>query len=295
MLIAGGICLAFLGLSNFIAGFWAISQFESVGRFQDVLSGIVEMNAGERTIILVMQGVIAGSTFVLGPILYYITYERKPVSVVSPRPIQDVLELLWPLMMIPVFLPALELIVEWNKGMQLPGFLHGLEQWAFDKERQLDELTKQITDFSSVGQFLLGMLVIALLTGIGEELLFRGTIQPLMFRATGNWHAAIWITAIIFSAIHVQFYGFVPRMLLGVLFGYLYWWSGNIWVPILGHFMNNGLTVALLYLHKTGAVAIDPDQMPDVPIPAIIASAAIGGLALWRFRERYFVRVKSEG
>jgi membrane protease YdiL (CAAX protease family) len=198
------------------------------------------------------------------------------------------------MLLIPVFLPVLELIVEWNKGMDLPVFMDGIEKWAFDKEQQLDELTRQITNFTSVGQFLIGLIVIGLLTGIGEELLFRGTLQPLMFRATGNWHAAIWLTAIIFSAIHVQFYGFVPRLLLGVLFGYLYYWSGNMWVPILGHFMNNGLTVTMLYLHKAGAISLDPEKIPDVPIAALLGSVAIGGIALWRFRERYFVRVNSE-
>ena len=99
--------------------------------------------------------------------------------------------------------------------------------------------------------------MIAILPAIGEELVFRGMLQPELQRATGNIHAAIWISAIMFSAIHLQFFGFVPRMLLGVMFGYLYYWSGNIIIPMLAHFVNNGFSLLMVYLYQLEIISID--------------------------------------
>ena len=90
--------------------------------------------------------------------------------------------------------------------------------------------------------------MIAIIPAIGEELLFRGVIQRIFTRWTRSNHWGIWIAAILFSALHMQFYGFVPRMLLGVLFGYLLVWSGSMWLPIIAHFLNNALAVIAMYM-----------------------------------------------
>ena len=90
--------------------------------------------------------------------------------------------------------------------------------------------------------------MVAVLPAIGEELLFRGIVQRMFVRITKNIHWGIWISAILFSAMHMQFYGFIPRMLLGALFGYLLVWSGSMWLPILGHFLNNGIAVVATFL-----------------------------------------------
>ncbi|HAZ23715.1 MAG TPA: CPBP family intramembrane metalloprotease domain-containing protein, partial [Algoriphagus sp.] len=86
-------------------------------------------------------------------------------------------------------------------------------------------LTQFLTDFQSVPELLTGLLVIGVLAGIGEEMFFRGVLQPKLHLYTGSVHWGIWLTAIIFSAIHIQFYGFVPRVFLGAIFGYLYVYS----------------------------------------------------------------------
>ena len=143
--------------------------------------------------------------------------------------------------------------------------------------------------FSDLGQFALGLLVVAVLPAICEELFFRGMIQPLLLRATGSPHRAIWVTAIVFSAIHFQFFGFVPRMLLGALFGYIYYWSGNLRLAMLAHFVNNGLTVTLSYFSRRGDISLDPDKLPEAPLPVLLLSAAVGAAVLYRFRERYFL------
>ncbi len=92
-------------------------------------------------------------------------------------------------------------------------------------------------------------MVIAVVAGLAEELIFRGCLQQIMQQIVKNKHIAVWVTAFIFSAIHFQFYGFLPRMLLGALLGYLFLWSGNIWVPIIVHTANNVIGVITAYLY----------------------------------------------
>lgn len=95
---------------------------------------------------------------------------------------------------------------------------------------------------------LLNLLIVAVVPGILEELFFRGCLQRSILRAVKNPHIGVWITAIIFSAIHLQIAGFFPRILLGALLGYLYLWTKNIWVPILVHIVNNAMVVIILQL-----------------------------------------------
>jgi membrane protease YdiL (CAAX protease family) len=111
----------------------------------------------------------------------------------------------------------------------------------------MQELTTYLTNFENIVEFLAAIVILAVVPAIGEELLFRGILQNKITLLTKNYHVAIWVSAIIFSAIHFQFYGFVPRVLLGALFGYLYVWSGNLGVAILAHFINNGFTLFLIY------------------------------------------------
>ncbi len=134
-----------------------------------------------------------------------------------------------------------------------------------------------------------GLLVIALIPAIGEELVFRGLIQPKVHKLFGNIHAAVWITGFLFSFIHFQFYGLVPRMLLGVLFGYLYAWSGNLWYPVLGHFINNGFTLVMFYLHQQKTVNIDIDDTASVPWATSLAFMAVSGFLLYSLK-MYFAK-----
>ena len=160
-------------------------------------------------------------------------------------------------------------------------FLAGFESWAKAKEEALKKLTEYLTRFGSLGEFLLGLLVFGLIPAVGEELVFRGVIQRQFIRWFQNPHVGIWVTALIFGAIHLQFYGMLPRTLLGALLGYLYWWSGNIWVPILGHFINNGFTVLMMYLLQRQVVDFDLDNTEAMPLPSILFSLAASGALLY--------------
>ena len=147
--------------------------------------------------------------------------------------------------------PFINFIGEMNMRMILPEWLSGLEEWMKNAEEKAAQLTEAFLKVEGVGGLLFNLFMIALLPAIGEELLFRGVIQRIFTTMTKSHHWGIWISAILFSSLHLQFYGFVPRMLLGVLFGYLLVWSGSMWLPVMAHFLNNALAVlALFFIDK---------------------------------------------
>jgi len=133
-------------------------------------------------------------------------------------------------------------------------------------EEQLERQTKFILDRHTIGDLIANLFFIALLAGVGEELLFRGVIQRMLIRAFKSPWAGIIISAAIFSAIHMQFSGFFPRLLLGVLLGAIYWYSGSLWTAILAHFAYDSFLVLLVYfnpefLEKSKSITIGPENL----------------------------------
>lgn len=177
-------------------------------------------------------------------------------------------------------------IGEWNMSLEFPS--SSFEEWAARSEKQLKILTEHLTNFTSPTHFILAFVVIAIIPAIGEELLFRGLIQNLFRRATKNHHVAIWLTGFIFAAIHMQFFGLFPRMFLGVVFGYLYHWSGKLSVAMIAHLVNNGLALILMYLSQNGTLDVSPEQMEtSAPWTAIVGFAAISGYCLFIFYKKF--------
>jgi membrane protease YdiL (CAAX protease family) len=177
------------------------------------------------------------------------------------------------------------LLVYWNAQLDLPESMANLENWMKEMETQLMELTKFLTDFQSVPELLTGILVIGVFAGIGEEMFFRGVVQPKMKLYTNSAHLGVWLTAIIFSAIHVQFFGFLPRVFLGALFGYLYLYSGSLLYPILAHIFNNALTVLVVYLANQGMVDFDLESTDSVSYPAAILGLLVLMVGFFYFKK----------
>lgn len=145
--------------------------------------------------------------------------------------------------------PLINSISYYNQQLILPESMASLEQWMrATEDSALKSLNILFADKTIFG-LIFNLLVLAIVAGLGEELFFRGCIQQIMKKIFVNRHAAIWITAIIFSAVHFQFYGFIPRVLLGALLGYLFMWSGNIWIPVIIHTLHNAINVVLTYLY----------------------------------------------
>jgi membrane protease YdiL (CAAX protease family) len=182
-------------------------------------------------------------------------------------------------------LPLVNFLGSLNERMSLPDFLGGVERWMQRLEEQGDNLLQVFLQFNHRGDFWINLFVIAVLPGIGEELLFRGVIQRLFIDWTRNRHAGILVTAALFSIFHMQFYGFVPRMLMGVMFGYMLVWSGSLWYPILAHFINNGMAVFYYYFAGAEKVPKDLENIGSGPgsFYLVLLSVAVTGVILWMF------------
>ena len=141
-------------------------------------------------------------------------------------------------------IPGINLLSAWNQQLELPECMSGIEQWMRMQEDAAEQLTEQFLRVDTLGGLLVNIGLMALLPAVGEELTFRGVVQGMFTR---NKHVAIWATAAIFSFVHMQFYGFLPRMLLGAMFGYMLWWTGSLWVPMLMHFVNNCAAVVVAF------------------------------------------------
>ncbi len=144
-------------------------------------------------------------------------------------------------------IPMINLMAHLNAQLSLPESMSSLEEWMQRSEEAAKRITEMFLAAETPADLIFNLFLIAVIPAIGEELLFRGIIQRLFSEWTRNKHAGIWISAIIFSAIHLQFYGFIPRTMLGALFGYMLVWSGRMWVPIIAHFANNAAAVFVYY------------------------------------------------
>lgn len=153
-------------------------------------------------------------------------------------------DLIYVILLMLVALPFNNLLAHWNEQLTLPESWARIEEWMKQKELASEQLIEQLMSDARLGSLVLNLLVIAVSAGLSEEICFRGMIQGTL----GHRHWGIWLTAIFFSAIHLQFYGFIPRLLLGALFGYMMVWSGSIWVPITMHVTNNACVTILYYI-----------------------------------------------
>jgi membrane protease YdiL (CAAX protease family) len=169
-----------------------------------------------------------------------------------------------------LYLPLSNWFATVNSWLSLPESLSGLETWMKNSENEANALTEAFLNTGSFQGLLVNILMIGVLTAIGEELIFRGILQKLFISWTKNVHVGIIITALVFSFIHFQFYGFLPRFLLGVMFGYLFVWSGSIWVPVFVHFINNTTIVIVGFLYARGIITTDIDNFGSTADPLIL-------------------------
>ena len=177
-------------------------------------------------------------------------------------------------------IPLVEYLGFLNQKIAFPS---GIEGWMKRTEQEAQQQIGLLLKGRSVSQLLLNIFMIAGFAGIGEELFFRGVLQRLAIWAFKNVWIGIIVTAFLFSALHLQFYGFFPRFLLGILLGAIYWYSGSLWPAMLAHFFYDALLITLAYFNPSMIAEQQTSIIPtsSMAVLAIVSLAATTGLVLF--------------
>jgi hypothetical protein len=260
LLVVTGLALIFTMLFSLAGGLLAKLLFGISFLEPDALSDLE--NSQVVKALKLIQAIGAGlGTFIVTSLAAAFLFGKKIAEYLQlNRPFRFV-QLITVLMILISGVPLINVLVEWNSHLSLPDFLKPLEAWMRQSEQDAERLTRAFVQVTSVQDVMINLMVIAVLPAIGEEWLFRGIIQRLFTEWFRNAHAGIWISAAVFSAIHVQFFGFVPRMMLGVCFGYMLLWSGSIWLPVIAHFLNNAAAVISAWYVFNHEGGFNPDRL----------------------------------
>ena len=236
------------------------------------------------------QGISSIMMFVVPPIAYYfITRKEQPMQALGLRQLDSPRWLLLiGVALMFVSLPVTNMLTTWNEAMTLGPAFAKLEEYLKALEENAQATSEKMLVTDTLGGFLFNLLIIALIPAVGEELTFRGVLQQSLTRKMKNPHLAIILSAALFSFVHFQFYGFLPRMFLGILLGYMFYITGSLWTSIAMHFFNNGSVVLLYYLSHTGIINVDVEHFGETNNAWIIAASAAltAGIIVWSWTAR---------
>ena len=266
--------------------------------------------ASVATLLVIKQSMLAMLTiqdifaFILPAVVAMALFYLRPLHVMGLDRMPSLKALAVVVVFYLVSLPAMNWLVDFNGSMVLPSWMSGVEEAMRQAEDMAADATKQILDINTIPQLLFCLFVVGLMAGLSEEMLFRGAMQRTMQDSRLGAHTAIWVTAIVFSAFHMQFFGFLPRMLLGAWLGYLFVWTRSLWVPIIAHTLNNSTVVVMSYLAGKGVVpegfgdnlGLPADgAFPWMATASLVMSIAIALWAARSFRnEKHGVEVSDD-
>jgi len=163
---------------------------------------------------------------------------------------------IWTAISMIVAIPFINSMISLNHQIVFPEALKNIETLLKEMEESANKAYNLLLDTKSIPEIIFNFLFICVIVAICEEFMFRGLLQKLLGRMFKNPHILIWIVAILFSVLHRQFYGLLPRMLLGLWLGYLMYYTKSIWIPVLAHFVNNFIGVGWYYIFPNS-----PDEM----------------------------------
>lgn len=260
LLIASFVLFYLIGMLGFILGETPNMLDLTVGNTMSVLKW--------------MQGCSAIGLFVAPPLLFaYFTKHQLGWNHVNRQ------QILLAVAFMMLSMPFINGLAVWNEGLHLPSFLGSLESWIRQAEAEAMRMTEAFLIMDTPLDLLINLVVIAIIPAVGEELLFRGVIQKLFLKWNGKVHLSVWLTAFVFSAVHMQFLGFFPRLILGAVLGYMLVWSGSLWLPIVAHFTNNAFAVLLTYF--IGMDKINPSvEKLGTEGGSVVLISGLGGLLL---------------
>lgn len=244
----------------------------------DTRNGMLLASVIQAVILFIVPSFLSG---------YFIN--RRPLSYLTLNKAPSWISILGVVLAYLISLPALNQLIYWNAHISFPESLAVWGETMRAMEDTANEAAHRMMDVTSFGSLVVNLLVIALVTAFGEELFFRGTLQRTA-GSNGMHHTAIWVVALLFSTMHLQIFGFVPRLILGAWFGYIFYWTGSIYVPIIAHFINNGVVVVCTWLNARGG-SYDFDNFGvaeyGFPLAAFVSAVAIV-IFLTYFRKFFF-------
>lgn len=228
---------------------WQVLQMSNTGSPEFIHAFRIFLALGNTLFVFFVPAVIFG---------YFIV--REPDEYLSTRNYFPPVLLVLSLAFMFFFLPAIDITGYFNQQLHLPPALHGLDKWMRDGEKQAEGVIKIVLDMKTPADLAVTVLIVGFLPALSEEFFFRGCMQTIFLRWTKNTHWAVWITAFIFSFLHFEFLGFVPRFLLGGALGYIFNWSRSIWPSVVAHFLNNALAVVGYYAWQHHLTTTNPDS-----------------------------------
>jgi membrane protease YdiL (CAAX protease family) len=249
------------GLAFLLLGFLIGSMIFGLG-IQEMMVALNDFSSPQGVSLLKFFQVIQSiGLFIVPPVIVAYFLHGKPSVFLQYRKFPVIKSIIIVIAIIYFSEPLINWLSELNSRLVLPQGLSSVQKWMEQSEEQANKITDAFLKTGSFGGLLFNLFMIGLLPALGEELLFRGVVQQLIKKWSGNAHTAIWISAALFSALHMQFFGFLPRLLLGAMFGYMLEWSGTLWLPIIAHFVNNATAVFAYFLLNKGLIGKDIDKV----------------------------------
>ena len=276
-----GILLLTIVVSTLIFGFLGLvfaNLFTGIGLDPSSLTDFSKPDT--ITYMRIMQIFQAIGLFIIPPIIALFLFQKKNENYLSFKPSKIVFIGISASIMI-LALPIINWLAEFNQSLTLPESFAGLEQWMHESELAAESITKYFLEANGIPMLLFNLFIMALIPAFGEEMLFRGVLQKIFTQMSNNIHIGIWITAFLFSAIHMQFFTFLPRFFMGAMFGYLLVWSGSIWLPITAHFINNGTAVIVNYLISKGIINPEIETIGNENYFYILGSILLVGSGMY--------------
>jgi membrane protease YdiL (CAAX protease family) len=263
-----------------------------IGRFPlKAITGIdlfvpLDTNSTNPQMIIFLRGLLLLQflgLFLLPSLLFAYVSDPKPVRYLGMKQPQK--QIFWILAIVVMFaaIPMVEYIGALNQKMHLGP---DTQKWMKGMEEEAAKQIQFMLAKHTVGELLTNLVFISLFAGIGEELFFRGILQRMFIRAFKNPWMGIVFTAAMFSAFHFQFFGFFPRLALGVVLGAIYWYSGSIWAAIIAHFIYDGFIIVLAYFNPS--LVTNPDESimsANNLLPLGIVSLIATVFLLWQMKK----------
>ncbi len=213
--------------------------------------------------------------FIIPGVLFVLVFHGSVKKGLNMHKLPSLLQIAALLVLVFALVPFVSWLVDVNASMKLPGSFENIEFWMRQKENAAEFLTERFLATNSWQGLMVNLFVMAVVPAIGEEIIFRGILLRIFTDWMKNIHWAALITAILFSAMHVQFFGFLPRFFLGLLFAYIFIWSRNLWLPILIHFFNNAMAVVAYFMFENGYFSQNPEQLEKQSITPAALSVSI--------------------